>query len=189
MDMNDRLHDRPARLLVDVAEGRLDPTEIDTLEHLLNAEEWAPPPWVLRRAERIARQRRPQRERPAAIWSTVTPRLIACLAFDSQAQPQYVGMRAVETHVRRLLFQAENIEVDLEMAPSRAADRVRLAGQITAGGTNPTGGYLRLSRVDSERVTTLDQTGEFWVEDLEPGAYRLEIVFGKRILEVPVLPL
>jgi hypothetical protein len=189
MDMNDRSPDRPARLLVDLAEGQLDPTEIDAIEYLLRAEGWAPPPWVQRRAERIARQRRPQRERPASIWSTATTRLVASLTFDSQAQTQYVGMRAVETHVRRLLFKAENIEVDLEMAPSQSSDRVRLAGQITAGGANPSGGYLRISRVDAERVAKLDQSGEFWVEDLEPGAYRLEIVFGKRVLEVPVLPL
>ena len=121
MDMEDRIADRPARLLVDLAEGRLDDLEIDALEHLLRADGYAPPPWVQRRAERIARQRRPQRQRPASVWPGATPRIVPTLAFDSQIQPQFVGMRAVATHVRRLLFQAEHIEVDLEMAPSKAS--------------------------------------------------------------------
>ena len=146
-----------------------------------------PPPWVLRRAERIATQRASARQRNN--WATNARRFVAALTFDSQAQPRFVGLRATRTHVRRLLFQAENIEVDLEMSPSPSAEQVRLAGQITAGGTDPSGGFLRLTTDTGEWRAQLDDSGEFWIDSLVPGAYRLEVVLSDQVIEVPVLPL
>lgn len=186
MDDRDLHTPWPPRILLDLGEDRLDPDEVETLELWLRADGLTPPPWVQRRAERLAGQRR---RRPAISWPEGARRLVANLAFDSQAQLQYVGLRAVATHVRRLLFQAENIEVDLEMAPTPSSERIRLAGQVTAGGADPSGAFLRLSTAHSERQAPLDESGEFWVDGLEPGAYRLEIVFGDRVVEVPVLPI
>jgi hypothetical protein len=180
----------PAQLLVDLGQGRLEPAEVEALEFLLRADELiAAPPWVQRRAERIARQRQPSRQRPPANWPASVRRVVATLAFDSRVQPQFAGLRAVQTHVRRLLFQTENVEVDLEMAPSSTSEQVRLAGQVSAGGTDPSGGYLRLSTNGDEWLTELDETGEFWLDSLAPGAYRLEVVLGDRVIEVPVLPI
>ena len=174
----------PTRLLVDLAQGRLEPAEVDMLERVLRADGLTPPPpWIQRRAERIAGQRlQPRRTNPAR-------RLVAALAFDTRLQPQFVGLRAAATHVRRLLFQAENIEVDLEMAPSSTSNEIRLAGQVAARGADPSGGILRLSTVDREWQAELDDSGEFWIENLVPGAYRLEILFRDRVVEVPVLPI
>jgi hypothetical protein len=180
----------PARLMVDLGEGRLDSAEVEALEFLLRADKLiSPPPWVQRRAERIARQRQPIRQRRPANWPGTVRRVVAALAFDSQEQPQFAGLRAVQTHVRRLLFQTENVEVDLEVAPSSASEQVRLAGQVTAGGIDPSGGYLRLSTNGDEWLTELDETGEFWLDSLSPGAYRLEVVLRDRVIEVPVLPI
>jgi hypothetical protein len=174
----------PARLLIDLGEGRLKPDEVETMELCLRADGLTPPPpWVQRRAERIARQRQPIR------WPSNARRLLAALAFDSRVQPQFVGLRAVQTRVRRLLFQAENIEVDLEMAPSSTSREVRLTGQVTAGGTDPSGGLLRLSSADEEWLTQLDESGEFWLDGLTPGAYHLEVVVEDRLIDVPVLPI
>src|SRR6266516_16064 len=168
----------PARLLIDLGEGRLEPDEVETLELCLGADGLTPPPpWVQRRAERIARQRQPIR------WPSGARRLVAALAFDSRVQPQFAGLRAIPTHVRRLLFQAENIEVDLEMAQSPVSAEVRLAGQVTAGGADPSGGLLRLSSAHAEWVTRLDESGEFWVDGLTPGAYHLEVVVEDRLIE------
>jgi hypothetical protein len=179
---------RPAQLLVDLAEERLGLAEVEALELMLQAEGLdAPPPWVLRRAERIAGQRGSVRQREH--WTTQARRFVAALTFDSQAQPQFVGLRATRTQVRRLLFQAENIEVDLEMSPSPISEQVRLAGQITAGGADPSGGFLRLTTAAGEWRAQLDKAGEFWIDSLAPGTYRLEVVFSDQVIEVPVLPL
>jgi hypothetical protein len=190
MDHSDALPAGPTRLLLDLGKERLDLAEVETLEFLLRADGLtAPPPWVQRRAERIARQHLPLRQRRSINWPNAARRLVAALAFDSRVQPQFVGLRAVPTHVRRLLFQAEDIEVDLEMSPGSASEQIRLAGQVTAGGADPTGGLLRLSRRSDEWLTQLDESGEFWLDSLEPGAYRLEVALRDRVIEVPVLPI
>lgn len=191
-DSEDATTWRPNRALIDLAKDRLDSNEVEALELWLRAEGLAePPPWIERRAERIALHRKPQRPRPMLRWPDAARRCVATLAFDSQAQPQFVGLRAVKTHVRRLLFQAENIEVDLEMAPdpAPASEHVRLAGQVTALGANPSGGFLRLSRETGEWMAKLDESGEFWLDSLAPGAYRLEVVLRDRVIEVPILPI
>jgi hypothetical protein len=178
----------PSRLLLDLAEERLDPGEVETVELWLRAEGLtATPPWVRRRAERLAGRSLPAR-RPDFSWPTVR-RVIASLAFDSAMQPQFVGMRASQTRVRRLLFQAESIEVDLEMTPVPSSEQVRVSGQVTAGGADPSGGMLRLSKVADERQAQLSESGEFWLEDLDPGAYRLEIELDNRVVEVSSLPI
>ena len=178
----------PVQLLVDLAEERLGLAEVEALELMFQAEGLdEPPPWVLRRAERIAAQRATPRQRES--WTTSARRFVAALMFDSQVNPQFAGLRATRTQVRRLLFQAENIEVDLEMSPSLISEQVRLAGQITAGGTDPSGGFLRLTTDTGEWRAQLDDSGEFWIDSLTPGAYRLEVVLADQIIEVPVLPL
>jgi hypothetical protein len=177
------------RLLIDLAESRLDGPEVEAVELWLRAEGLSePPPWVLRRAERIVSQRARARAGPRPALASAARRILAALAFDSSVQPQFAGLRASNTHVRRLLFQAESVEVDLEMTPL-SAQQVRLAGQVTAGGADPSGGYLRLSAKGGEWRAPLDAAGEFLVESLAPGSYRLEVILGDRVVEVPVLPI
>jgi hypothetical protein len=190
MDRNDAAAPDPPRVLIDLAEERLDPSEIEAVELWLGADGLTPPPpWVLRRAERIARQRPRPRPSLAAPRTAVARRIIAALTFDSALQPRFAGLRASGTHVRRLLFQAENVEVDLEMTPEPAGERIRVAGQVTAGGADPSGGYLRLSNSGNEWRAPLDESGEFYLDSLTPGAYRLEVVLPDRVVEVPVLPI
>jgi hypothetical protein len=112
---------------------------------------------------------------------------VAALAFDSQVQAQFAGLRAMPTHIRRLLYQADDVELDLEVTP--ASGDVCLAGQITAGEAQANGGILRLSRAADRRTARLNGSGEFRLEHLARGAYRLEITLPGRIVEVPVLPL
>ena len=179
-----------SRLLLDLAAGRLDPAEVDALTLWLQSEAtFDPPDWVQRRAERIARQRLPVRARPASGITATARRIVARLVFDSQCQPQFVGLRAARTQVRRLLYQADNIEVDLEMSPQELSEGVRLAGQVVADLTGPSCGFVRLSTGAGEWLANLDGDGEFWLDNLAPGAYRLEVVLGERVLEVPVLPI
>ena len=190
MDTSDGSTADPPRVLIDLAEDRLQPPEVEAVELWLRAEGLTePPPWVLRRAERIARQRFRPRRIAATNGPSAVRRIVATLTFDSAAQLSFVGVRTSGTHVRRLLFQADNVEVDLEMTPVLPSDRIRLVGQVTAGGADPTGGYLRLSTSGNEWRADLDESGEFLIESLTPGAYRLEIVLCDRVVEVPVLPI
>jgi len=117
----------------------------------------------------------------------VERRLVATLVFDSSIEPNFVGLRATATNLRRLLFQAENIEIDLEVAP--AAEEVSLAGQVTAFGPGMSQGTLRLSTARGERVTSLDDSGWFKLDNLKRGVYRLEVALNHRLIQVPVLPL
>jgi hypothetical protein len=174
-------------LLLDLAADQLEPDEVEALELWLRQEGLSEPPsWMLHRAERLARQLQPAGGRGAV---SATRRLIGRLVFDSQCQPQFVGLRAARAQVRRLLFQADNLEIDLEMSPRAADDGFRLAGQVTAGGNEPGSGFVRLSTEAGEWAADLDVDGEFWLDNLAPGAYRLEVVLGGRVLEVPVLPI
>lgn len=179
-----------SRLLLDLAAGRLEPAEVDALTVWLQREATLEPPdWLLRRAERIARQRLPLQSPPLTGLAATARRLVARLVFDSQCHPQFVGLRAARTQVRRLLYQADNIEVDLEMSPQEYSEGVRLAGQVVADLSGPNSGFVRLSRGAGEWLADLDGGGEFWLDNLAPGAYRLEVVLGERVLEVPVLPI
>jgi hypothetical protein len=130
---------------------------------------------------------RGMRECRSIRWLRPPQRSLAFLAFDSRVDAQFVGLRGLPRHVRRLLFQADDVELDLEVTP--ASDDVSLAGQITAGQDEPNGGVLRLSTANDERTARLSGSGEFRLDNLARGAYRLEIALPGRVVEVPVLPL
>ncbi len=190
IDDNDTLGGEPPRLLIDLAEGRLESSEIEAVEMWLRADGLvAPPPWVLRRAERLPRQQPRARTARLRRWADGGRRFVASLAFDSTVQAQFVGLRASGTHVRRLLYQSEDVEVDLEMTPLATGEQVSLAGQVTSGGADPSGGYLRLTTEGGEWRAALDASGEFRLESLAPGKYKLEVVLSDCVVEVPALPI
>src|SRR5438046_8857213 len=113
MNQSDCVQDQPARLLLDLGQDRLATEDVEALEVWLRAEGLtAPPAWVRQRAERIAY------DRPRSSWPAIARRLVAALVFDSRAQPQFVGLRAAQTHIRRLLFPAHNIDVNLAVSLS-----------------------------------------------------------------------
>jgi hypothetical protein len=70
---------------------------------------------------------------------------------------------AFRTFLNTAMFQAEDIETDLDMTV------VRLSGAL------------------SERLERLHEAGEFWLDGLDPGLYRLEIELEDRAVEMPVL--
>jgi hypothetical protein len=65
----------------------------------------------------------------------------------------------------------------------------RLAGQITVGPADARDGWLRLLKGRDQWLVRLDESGEFRLDGLPPGAYRLEFVFKNRTIELPVLSL
>jgi hypothetical protein len=64
-----------------------------------------------------------------------------------------------------------------------------LAGQITLSAVHAGGGWLRLLKGRDQWLVRLDESGEFRLDGLPPGAYHLEFVFKNRTIEVPVLSL
>jgi hypothetical protein len=114
-------------------------------------------------------------------------RVLATTAFDSRVQPRFVGLRGVGTPARRAMFQAQDVEIDLEITPSPKTGRVRLAGELILRGPDHGRTVLRLSGALGERLERLDDAGEFWLDELEPGLYSLEIELEDRVVEVPVL--
>jgi hypothetical protein len=50
-------------------------------------------------------------------------------------------------------------------------------------------GWLRLLKGRDQWLVRLDESGEFRLDGLPPGAYRLEFVFKNRTIELPVLSL
>ena len=75
------------------------------------------------------------------------------------------------------------------MRPHPAMQSWRLAGQITLGLDDARDGWLRLLKGRDQWLVRLDDSGEFRLDGLPPGAHRLEFVFKNRTIELPVLSL
>lgn len=110
-------------------------------------------------------------------------RLMAQLVYDSWLQPQPVGVRQGEVGTRRLLYQSEQMGIDLEVKP-----QVALVGQILpeAGPWGPLAGTeVRLQR---ERQlfarTQADADGQFAFEAVAPGIYDLTISLPEAEIEI-----
>jgi hypothetical protein len=175
------------RVVTDLQETCLtDEEAVDTLQELTRRSgelSWAA--YQVRQALGDLRYR-DQQSRPPDRLSTVR-HIQATLAFDSQAQPQFVGLRTAPKDVRRLLFQAEDLEIDLEITQDSVSERVRLAGQLIPFGPDPRRSFLSLSGASDEWLERLDEGGEFWLEGVKSGTYRLQIGLEDRVIEVPSL--
>lgn len=125
----------------------------------------------------------------AAPWPEQSRHLVAAVAFDSQAQPCFVGLRAAAAPARRVLFQAEGHELDLEIRSDSTNGLLDLVGQIIGPEATSGDGWLLLSRPTLDRLARIDASGEFQLTGIEAGVYRLEVVFKDRLVEVPLLPL
>ena len=127
-----------------------------------------------------------------ATWTGVAQaalRLVnAVLSFDSWAQPPVaLGMRAAASDTRHLLFSAMGRDIDLRISP--VADHYALAGQILgpdeAGvielATQPDAG----SGAQGAHVAALDSLGEFRLEGVRGGTYRLTLRMGGDEIVLP----
>jgi hypothetical protein len=148
-----------------------------------------PSPKSSKTRKRLPPRQSSQQDKPNARPSTFS-HAVARLAFDSEVDPGYVGCRAAQTNPkRRLRFETEDTEIDLEMGPQPDVQSLRLAGQIILGLDDARDGWLRLLKGRDQWLVRLDESGEFRLDGLPPGAYRLEFVFKNRTIELPVLSL
>lgn len=106
-------------------------------------------------------------------------RLVAAvLSFDSWAQPAVArGMRAGPSETRHLLFSAMGRDIDLRISP--LADRFALTGQILGPDD---AGTVTLCGLDADggeaQSVALDALGEFRIDGVAPGRYRLTLTMG-----------
>lgn len=124
-----------------------------------------------------------------ALAQAVATQVSAVLTFDSWAAPALAaGMRSGRSATRHLLYSAQGRDIDLRIAPDAGA--FALAGQIL--GPDEAGRVELADLAAAEapvRTTLLDALGEFRLEGLPRGAYRLTLHLGDESIVLPPLEL
>jgi hypothetical protein len=133
----------------------------------------------------------PAAPRPASlkeVAQAATRLVTAVLSFDSWASsPVALGMRAVASDTRHLLFSAMGRDIDLRI--SRAAEHFALTGQVL--GPDESGMVeLTMQSEDSPRdpdarIAALDALGEFRLDGVRRGTYRLTLRMGGDEIVLP----
>lgn len=124
---------------------------------------------------------------PAPAAAATVRRWVAVLGFDSwSAPPLALGLRALPSQVRHLLFSADERDVDLRIVPE--AEGFALSGQHLG----PDGhGRVELSWVaggggpSAQRVAALNDMGEFRLEGVAEGSYVLTVRIGDDEIVLP----
>ena len=170
------------RILLDLADGRLNGPDVDVVVEWLQAsEEPGPPAWVVNRAIRIGRQPEEGRQARTAIWR----RLVAGLVFDNRLQVRAAGARAVGVEQLRLMYQAGGIEIDLEVTDSSIAGRLRMLGQVTAEPPDLTRAWVAAEGPSGRVEGEVDELGQFVLDGLVAGRHRMEIGLTYELIEIP----
>lgn len=112
----------------------------------------------------------------------------AVLSFDSWAQsPLALGVRGGAVETRHLLFSAQGRDIDLRISP--LAEHFALAGQILgpdeAGMVELSTPFDPGSATEGARVASLDALGEFRLEGVRGGTYRMTLRMGGDEIVLP----
>jgi hypothetical protein len=118
----------------------------------------------------------------------VLNRVSAALTFDSWATGALaLGVRAVPSDTRHLLFTAMGRDIDLRIAP--AAGHFAVSGQILGPDES---GVVELTRAPGDddeaagaHAAALDAMGEFRLEGVRHGAYVLTLRLGEDEIVLP----
>jgi hypothetical protein len=165
----------------------LSPEQFEDLVRRAAALPDAPQSWVDRAVGAFAAAATPSMGEVAqSAWRLVS----AVLSFDSWAgTPTPATVRGVPSDVRQLLFSAEGRDIDLRISP--AADDFSLMGQVL--GPDETG-TVELARQAAPQAglamaplhtSSLDELGEFRIEGLARGTYRLTLRVGNDAIALP----
>lgn len=131
--------------------------------------------------------RAPLSDVASAAWRLVQ----AVISFDSWAQPALAaGLRSGASDTRHLLFNAQGRDVDLRIAPAGGA--FVLSGQIL--GPDETGivelvshGEGANGKLVAARMASLDELGEFRIDDVHSGSYQLSLRVGGDHILLPTI--
>jgi hypothetical protein len=106
-------------------------------------------------------------------------RLVARMRFDSARQPQGIGLRSGFTAGRQLVFNADDIDLDLRISPAITGWAV--AGQLLG---NCHGGEVELYGAQGVARATLNQFCEFKLPPIQAGVYTLTLHLEGTDLEI-----
>lgn len=182
--------------LVDLAEGRLSPTEqtaaleqiaanpaaqreyqrITRLLGLLQADQSEDvPEYVLQRAYRIF-------QTPTAAPTTLQ-RIVAIMRFDSWAMPLASGLRTGSAITQQLLFQADQLEISLQLS-QKTSGWICLGQLLGSTGS----GSVQLIQPSFEQQQPLNELQEFHFSELPAGTYQMVIeVNNQQIIIDPLI--
>ena len=131
-----------------------------------------PPAAVLERAFEIVPRKAAAGRAPRRGWS------LSRLVVDSLTQPLPAGVRGAAAAGRRLLFHADDADLDLEVRET-PGDRpaFRVTGQLLIPGAQPPPDLLAALWSGETVVahTSGDELGLFVFPEVPPGRYRLEV--------------
>jgi hypothetical protein len=144
------------------------------------------PPMLVRAAIDLWTDSRPHA--PKSVDRAALCLVIAELSFDSWARPAVAfGMRAAVSDTRHLRFRAMGRDIDLRISP--AAAHFTLTGQVL-GPDEP--GVVKLVEHSDDGlkpsvslVTSLDALGEFRLDGVRRGTYRLTLRMGCNEIRLP----
>jgi hypothetical protein len=122
---------------------------------------------------------------PSDVARAATRLLAAALRFDSWAgAPLAFGMRALPADTRHLLFSAMGRDIDLRITP--VDPHFALAGQILGPDES---GRVELTpqagQGEGRRTAAIDELGEFRLDDVHCGTYRLTLRMGSDEIVLP----
>lgn len=165
-------------------------SELESLLRRAAALPDAPSGWVDRAIAEFTPAARPP---IGALVQRLVEQVAAVLRFDSWTPtPLPVGVRSVPGPTRHLLFSAQGRDIDLRICPS--ADAFAVAGQILGPDES---GVVELVDADDEagagrrtalagnHATTLDELGEFRLDGVRRGTYRLTLRVGDDEIALP----
>jgi hypothetical protein len=137
-----------------------------------------------------------------AALQAVLREVLALLRFDSASlSPLALGMRGAEpgSGSRQLLYSADGCDVDLRITQT-GPDRWRVAGQVL--GPDDSGEVLLVAQdtaagptaaaapsAASRHRAVLDALGEFALDGVASGRWRLSLQLSDRVVLLPPLPL
>lgn len=121
---------------------------------------------------------------------TVLRRVMALLSFDSWVvAPHALGVRAVASDTRHLLFTANGRDIDVRIAPT--GGQFALTGQILgpdeSGEVELTTASDGAAGTPGAHVATLDRMGEFRLDGIRRGIYVMTLrLSGDEIVLPPI---
>lgn len=140
------------------------------------------PPSSVRGALELWRTHGPRRHAPDA-----PRRWVAVLSSDTWAvAPQALGLRALPSDVRHMLFAADERDVDVRIAPQ--AEGFAVSGQHLgpdAGGSVELSWVAGGKPVPAPLGSALNDMGEFRFDGVEPGTYLLTLRIGSDEIVLP----
>lgn len=174
------------RILSDLAEGHLTGTETAAVVAWITAAGLENvPPWILNRAVGIAGQTGAREPSRPVLWR----RLVGPLVYDTRLQLRAAGARSAVRDHPRVRYEADFVEIDLEVGQSARAHQVRLLGHVTAAERDLVGAWVTIDGPSGHRGGTVDELGQFSLDGLVPGVHRMEIGLATELIEISELRL